>query len=379
MPKINNHSKGNILMMAGGTGGHVFPALAMAKELKNQGYDIHWLGTRKGIESRLIPKENIPLHIIDINGLRGSGFSSLILAPFRLFKSVYQSYQYIKQLNPVVVVGLGGFVTGPGGIAAKLKGIPLVIHEQNAIAGLTNTLLSKIADTVLQAFENTFSKGITTGNPIRKDIQTIPAKTRVGHEKLNILVIGGSLGAVALNTATIQSINKFMPEECPNIWHQVGDKNFESVIEEYKENNIDLESFDKIKVTAFIDDMSKAYEWADLVVCRSGALTVSEVACVGVAAIFVPYPHAVDDHQTENAQFLVKCGGAEMINQSKLTSDWLAERWAFYQFNKDALLLMSKNAKEKGLPSATDEAVLKVIEQISYFYDNENKFNESEH
>lgn len=353
--------------MAGGTGGHVFPALAMAHELHDKGYEIHWLGTKTKIESKLVPEAGYQLHTIDVEGLRGKGKLTLLLAPFKLLKALWQARKAVKKVSPVAVLGLGGFATGPGGLAARLMGIPLVIHEQNAIAGMTNKILSRFANVVMQAFEGALPKGLTVGNPVRKEITALTEKNAVS-KPLNILVVGGSLGAVALNNAIIDAAKQLsedeLQESMPNIRHQVGVNNYDGVIKAYKAAGIDLDTNDHIEVSAFIDDMAAAYEWADLIVCRSGALTVSEVACAGVPALFIPYPFAVDDHQTKNAQVLVEAKAAEIKQQKELNAEWLMKRWKFYQENEATLIAMSANAKSVAIPNATELAVEQVLQQI---------------
>lgn len=382
-----------VMIMAGGTGGHVFPALAVADELKQQGYDIHWLGTAAGIEADVIPKAGYPLHCIEVTGLRGKSKLTLLAAPFKIIKAIFQALRFMRIVKPDAVLGLGGFATGPGGVAAKLLGIPLLIHEQNAFPGMTNRLLKPISNVVMQAFANTFKNGkesgtfLTTGNPVRANIvalniansQTneksvndaeINAKKDTNNvvenvkEKLNVLVVGGSLGAVGINNAVIDALALIQEKETeycsPNIWHQVGKKNIDQVQQAYEDKGL----AGKAKVVAFIDDMAEAYHWADIVLCRSGALTVSELACAGKAAIFVPYPFAVDDHQTANAQTLVNAGAAELIQQNKLTGDWLAARWQHYSQNPEHIKQMSMAASSASIANATQVVAEQVIKQI---------------
>lgn len=362
-----------VMVMAGGTGGHVFPALAVADELKQRGYDIHWLGTAAGIEADLVPKSGYPLHCINVTGLRGKGKLALLAAPWKIVKAIYQALQFMRIVRPSAVLGLGGFATGPGGVAAKLLGVPLLIHEQNAFPGMTNRLLKPLSNVVMQAFPNTFrgTKGLekllTTGNPVRANILALDkneAKISNAEYALNILVVGGSLGAVALNNAVINALSLMTKSDkennLPNVWHQVGKKNIESVLQTYVDKGVD----GKAKVVAFIDDMSAAYAWADLVVCRAGALTVSEVACAGKAAIFIPFPFAVDDHQTANAQVLVNAGAAEVKQQKELTAEWLAERWKHYSEDTQQIKDMSIAAKGASISDATQVVTEQVIKQI---------------
>jgi len=364
-----------VLIMAGGTGGHVFPALAVADELKSRGYEIHWLGTAAGIEADLIPKAGYPLHCINVTGLRGKSKLALLGAPLKIVKAIYQALRFIRIVRPSAVLGLGGFATGPGGVAAKLSGVPLLIHEQNAFPGMTNRLLKPLSNVVMQAFPNTFeapksSKGLekllTTGNPVRANILALeqPELKNRASKKLNVLVVGGSLGAVALNNAVIDALlllsNDDSTKDIADIWHQVGKKNIESVQQAYAEKGL----IGKAKVVAFIDDMAKAYAWADLVVCRAGALTVSEVACAGKAAIFIPFPFAVDDHQTANAQILVNAGGAEIKQQTELSAQWLADRWLAYAKQPEIIEKMAIAAKAASIADATQVVTEQVIKQI---------------
>lgn len=372
-----------IMVMAGGTGGHVFPALAVADELKQRGFEIHWLGTAAGIEADLVPKSGYPLHCINVTGLRGKGKLALLAAPWKIIKAIYQALWFMRIVRPSAVLGLGGFATGPGGVAAKILGIPLLIHEQNAFPGMTNRLLKPMSNVVMQAFPNTFKgtrgleKLLTTGNPVRANIVALEnsndssskveknddGKKETG--KLNILVVGGSLGAVALNNAVMDALALTLEKNdgdmfIPSIWHQVGNKNIDSVQQSYADKGL----AGKAKVVAFIDDMSVAYAWADLVVCRAGALTVSEVACAGKAAIFIPFPFAVDDHQTANAQVLVNAGGAEIKQQTELTAEWLAGRWKNYGEHPEQIKHMSIAAKGASVADATQVVTEQVIKQI---------------
>ncbi|TNC91528.1 MAG: undecaprenyldiphospho-muramoylpentapeptide beta-N-acetylglucosaminyltransferase [Thalassolituus sp.] len=345
-----------VLMMAGGTGGHVFPALAVAHALAEQGYEIHWLGTAAGIEADLVPANGFPLHTIDIAGLRGKGKLGILKSPLRISRAVRAAAKIMRELKPLAVVGLGGYATGPGGVAAWLKGIPLLIHEQNARAGMTNRLLQKISDVTMQAFPGALDNALVTGNPVRKEVLSIPAPEHreMNTGRLRVLVVGGSLGAVTLNEAVLGAM-KLIPEPLrPELRHQVGKRNIGQMSEDYKAAGVSAD------VTAFIDDMAAAYQWADLIVCRSGALTVSEIAAAGCAAIFVPFPHAVDDHQTANAQYLQRDGAAMIRQQSELTSEWLAEQWQ--QLNNDRALLRDMAARARGLAmtDATDQVVAQV-------------------
>jgi UDP-N-acetylglucosamine--N-acetylmuramyl-(pentapeptide) pyrophosphoryl-undecaprenol N-acetylglucosamine transferase len=348
-----------VLMMAGGTGGHVFPALAVARELSEQGFNVEWLGTAAGIEADLVPANNIILHTIDIAGLRGKGKLGLLKAPLRIIKAVAAARKVLKDVKPLAVVGLGGYATGPGGVAAYLSGIPLLIHEQNAKAGMTNRLLARIADCVMQAFPGALDGALTTGNPVRREVIEIPVpEQRESHNgNIRVLVVGGSLGAVALNQTVLAAMQLLPINERPQLRHQAGKRNVELVQQEYRSASVDAD------VTAFIDDMAAAYTWADLIICRAGALTVSEIAAAGCAAIFVPYPHAVDDHQTANAQYLQLAGAALIRQQSELSPEWLAQQWQQLNSDRELLREMASQARKLAVTDATDQ----VVNQIKRF------------
>ncbi|PCK09171.1 MAG: undecaprenyldiphospho-muramoylpentapeptide beta-N-acetylglucosaminyltransferase [Alteromonadaceae bacterium] len=355
--KQNAQAAKTVLIMAGGTGGHVFPGLDLASELRQRGYDIHWLGTEAGLESRLVPKANIPLHYIPVRGIRGKRLTNILAAPINILMSVWLALKIIKKINPQVVVGLGGFVAGPGGVAARLLGLPLVIHEQNAVIGTTNKLLAKIANRVLCAFPISISKAICIGNPVRAEIESLAApKLRINQRSgaLNILVVGGSRGA--------QAINELVPRACAlaiknkaaadgdavqvNIWHQAGDKKDAATVDEYQQAGV------QARVDPFIENMSEALDWADFVICRSGALTVSELAAAGLGALFIPYPYAIDDHQTANAEYLVSAGAAIVKQQSDLDETTLAEAFESLIFDRNKVCKMACLARELARPKA---------------------------
>jgi len=314
------------MIMAGGTGGHVFPALAVAEGLREQGVDVVWMGTRKGLEADVVPRAGFKIEWVAVTGLRGKGIVSWLLAPLRLFAALAQVLVIMLRCRPMAVLGMGGFVAGPGGLMAWLLHRPLLIHEQNAKAGLTNRLLARMADRVMEAFPRALPERChpqVTGNPVRQTIIALPApEQRFAGRRgaLRLLVVGGSLGAQALNDVVPQMLTQLSDEFPVQVWHQAGQRNIDVARAAYGESV----SAD-IRVVAFIDDMSEAYAWADLVLCRSGALTVAELAAAGVAAILVPYPHAVDDHQTANARWLSEAGAALVIAQKQLTPKWLAD------------------------------------------------------
>ncbi len=311
-----------ILIMAGGTGGHVFPALALARLLRAKSHDVIWLGTQRGLEARVVPAERIPIEWLSVGGLRGKGIMTLLAAPFRLALALAQALRVMWRYRPLVVVGLGGFVTGPGGVAAWLMRRPLLIHEQNAVAGFTNRCLSHLARDVLEAFPGSFGSGVRAraiGNPVRQDITAIaPPATRFADRSgaIRILVIGGSQGANRLNRMVppaLALVKQSGTIPAIDVRHQAGERWIDNGRESYANAGV------RADVRPFIEDMAEAYSWADLVICRSGALTVSELAAAGVGAILVPFPAAVDDHQTHNAQYLVKEGAAVLIARSPLS------------------------------------------------------------
>lgn len=306
-----------ILIMAGGTGGHVMPALAVAEQLRAQGVVVSWLGTRRGLESRLVPDAGFPIDYIAISGLRGKGALSWLLAPFKLSLALMQAGGVVWRRRPAAVLGMGGFVTGPGGVMSWLLRRPLLIHEQNAIAGLTNRLLAPLARRVMAAFPQTRLGARTqvTGNPLRGKIAALSdpeARYAARSGRLRVLVVGGSLGARALNEVVPAALAGLPASTRPEVWHQAGGRLIEAARAAYAGAGLEA------RVEPFIDDMAAAYEWADLVVCRAGALTVSELAGAGVAALLVPYPYAVDDHQSANARYLSEAGAAFLIQQRDL-------------------------------------------------------------
>lgn len=307
------------MVLAGGTGGHVYPALAAAQELASRGWEIAWLGARDGFEARVVPGYGFPIDLVDVRKVRGEGITAWLLAPVRLLRAMAEAAAVLRRRRPAVVLGMGGFVAGPGGLAARMLGLPLVIHEQNAISGLTNRWLARVATRVLQAFPDTFpaSRRVdTVGNPVRADIVALPQPEqryaqRTGPGRL--LVVGGSLGAQALNDGVPAALAMLPPAERPAVRHQAGRGKAETTEGAYRSAGVAAE------VSEFLVDMAGAYGWADLVVCRAGALTVSELAAAGVAAVLVPYPFAVDDHQTRNAAFLAEAGAAVLLRQTELT------------------------------------------------------------
>jgi UDP-N-acetylglucosamine--N-acetylmuramyl-(pentapeptide) pyrophosphoryl-undecaprenol N-acetylglucosamine transferase len=346
---------GPVLIMAGGTGGHVFPALALARLLRERSLDVVWLGTERGLESRLIPAEGIALERLSVAGLRGKGALAWLAAPFRLTLALVQALRIMRRRQPLVVVGLGGFVTGPGGVAAWLTRRPLVIHEQNAVAGFTNRCLAHLARVVLEAFPDSFGPDVHArliGNPVRRDITAVPPPrerfaNRTGPVRL--LVFGGSQGAARLNAVVPFALARLGSRLPFDVRHQAGERWLEEARSAYARAGV------RADVRPFIADMAEAYAWADLVVCRAGALTVSELAAVGVGAVLVPFPGAVDDHQAHNAQYLVRESAAVMIADRELTAERLAAELERLCMGRGKLLAMAERARQLATPHAADE------------------------
>ncbi|PRY66110.1 UDP-N-acetylglucosamine-N-acetylmuramylpentapeptide N-acetylglucosamine transferase [Vreelandella songnenensis] len=341
-----------VLIMAGGTGGHVIPALSLARALNAQGVEVEWLGSPRGIENRLVPEAGIKLHTIAVSGLRGNGAAGWLKAPVNLSRAVLQARRVIKRFKPQLVVGLGGFASGPGGLAAWLSRIPLVVHEQNAVAGLTNRVLSRLATRSYAAFVEAFGeRAEVIGNPVREEIAAIGDAPRCAEElagrPLRLLVVGGSLGAVALNERLPQAVAALPLEKRPEIRHQAGKSRETQTLEGYSRYGVPAE------VTPFIDDMAAAYAWADLVVCRAGALTVAELAAAAKPSLLVPFPFAVDDHQRVNADVLVKAGAALCVVQSALTPERLTH-YLSDLLEPATLALMASRARQAAHLDATE-------------------------
>ena len=345
---------GNVLIMAGGTGGHVFPALACAREFQARGYTVHWLGTPRGIENELVPAAGLKLHLINVTGLRGKGRLSLLKAPFMLIKALLQARKVVRELSPVCVVGFGGYVTGPGGLAAKLAGVPLIIHEQNAVAGTANRSLASFAARVCEAFPQTFaasSKRRTTGNPVRAELFfETPRQTLIGRRP-RLLVLGGSLGAEPLNKLLPEALAQVPAEIRPEVFHQAGKHHDEVTAERYRAAGVEAQ------VAPFIKDMAQAYGWADLVVCRAGALTVSELAAAGLPSLLVPLPHAIDDHQSRNAEYLAREGAAFVMPQATTGAAEMAARLKEVLMQPEQLNRMAVTARQLAKPDATNTVV----------------------
>ena len=351
---MTNAQSLKVMIMAGGTGGHVFPALAVADVLRQAGAQLMWLGTGRGIENRLVPAANIPLHLIRVEGVRGRGFSGLIKAPFLVGYAIAQAIGILRREQPDVVVGFGGFASGPGGVAARVLGKPLVIHEQNAIAGTTNRLLARIATRVLSAFNGAFAQAQVVGNPVRTAIAALPApavrygERRAQKAKLHVLVLGGSLGAKAINELVPEALAQLPVESRPDVWHQAGKDHAQITAALYEQQSVTA------RVDAFIDDMAAAYGWADVIVCRAGALTVSELMAAGVAAILIPLPSAIDDHQTQNAAILSRAGAGTSVAQRELTPAKLAALLMMHINEPEQSMNMAEKARLLALPNAAE-------------------------
>ncbi|WP_313129831.1 undecaprenyldiphospho-muramoylpentapeptide beta-N-acetylglucosaminyltransferase [Stutzerimonas nitrititolerans] len=344
----------NVLIMAGGTGGHVFPALACAHEFQSRGYKVHWLGTPRGIENEVVPAAGLPLHLIEVSGLRGKSVASLLKAPWQLLRSLWQARRVMRQLQPVCVLGLGGYVTGPGGLAARLAGVPLVIHEQNAVAGTANRSLAPFAARVCEAFPGTFAasdKRRTTGNPVRTELFLETPRDSLADRRPRLLVLGGSLGAEPLNKLLPDALAQVSSELRPEVFHQAGKRHADITRERYEAAGVTAQ------VAPFIKDMASAYAWADLVICRAGALTVCELAAAGLPSFLVPLPHAIDDHQTHNAEYLAKEGAALLLPQATTDAAALAAQLTEVLMQPEKLKAMGATARRLSRPDATRTVV----------------------
>ncbi|HET8552683.1 MAG TPA: undecaprenyldiphospho-muramoylpentapeptide beta-N-acetylglucosaminyltransferase [Gammaproteobacteria bacterium] len=344
-----------VLIMAGGTGGHVFPALAAAEELRRDGCEIAWMGTHRGLEARLVPAAGIPMHWIGVGGLRGKGWATRLAAPLVLARAISGALAIIRKVRPAVVLGMGGFASGPGGIAAWLTRRPLVIHEQNAVPGLTNRVLARFATTVLEAFPGSFPPirhARHIGNPVRADFAALPAPAArfAGRSgRIRLLVFGGSQGAAILNETVPRALALLPAEVRPEVWHQAGERHLEAARAAYAAAGVEA------RVEAFVDDVAAAYGWADVAVCRAGALTVAELAAAGLGAVLVPFAAAVDDHQTRNAEHLVSHDAAVMVPQSEMTADTLVAALRELVADRARLLRMAEAAHGLARPHAARE------------------------
>ncbi|MDZ7938286.1 MAG: undecaprenyldiphospho-muramoylpentapeptide beta-N-acetylglucosaminyltransferase [Rhodoferax sp.] len=352
-------SQKTALIMAGGTGGHIFPGLAVAQALLDKGWRVHWLGAPGSMESRIVPARGIPLELVDFAGVRGKGVKTLVLLPFKLLRAFWQSLQVVRRVKPDVVLGLGGYITFPGGMMGVLCGKPLVLHEQNSVAGMANKVLAGVADRVFTAFPNVLKKGQWVGNPLRTEFlnQPAPEQRFAGRSgPLKVLVVGGSLGARALNTVVPQALALIPEAQRPVVTHQAGEKQIDELRANYAAAGV------QASLTPFIDNTAQAFADADLVICRAGASTVTEIAAVGAAAVFVPFPAAVDDHQTHNARFLVAQGGGWLLPQAEMNPEQLAD--LLQKTERFALIQRGLEAKKMQQLNATD-AVVAACEELA--------------
>jgi UDP-N-acetylglucosamine--N-acetylmuramyl-(pentapeptide) pyrophosphoryl-undecaprenol N-acetylglucosamine transferase len=345
------------MIMAGGTGGHVFPGLAVAKEICNRSGSVIWMGTRKGLEGRLVPEAGIEVEWISMSGLRGRGVLAWVLAPFRLALAIFQAFTALRRQRPAVVLGFGGFVSGPGGIAAWLAGRPLLIHEQNAVAGTTNRILAHFSQRVFQAFPDSFPASIDAeliGNPVRSEIlnlydsneRLMPRSFADSSRTLRLLILGGSQGARALNLNVPEALAILPQNMILDVWHQTG-QGFEETRDAYAKHHMEA------RLDVFLDDMEAAYAWADLVICRAGALTISELTVAGLGAILIPYPYAADDHQLHNAEHFVSGGAGIIIPENELTPARLSEELESICLHPDNLLArFAHSARSQAQPNA---------------------------
>ncbi|MDP2152951.1 MAG: undecaprenyldiphospho-muramoylpentapeptide beta-N-acetylglucosaminyltransferase [Methylotenera sp.] len=349
-----------LMVMAGGTGGHVYPAMAVADTLKNEGWNIVWLCTQGGMENKLIADKTYDKAMITMQGVRGNGLLGWLLLPVKLLKAFSQSLKALNQYQPDVVLGMGGFAAFPGGLMAKLQGRPLVIHEQNSVAGLTNKVLAKVATRILAAFPSAFGdKALLVGNPVRADISAIaaPAQRFANRsDALRLLIVGGSLGAQALNEVIPQALAQMPADQRPQVVHQAGVKHIEILQKNYKQADVEVDA------RAYIDNMAAMYAWADFVICRSGALTVAEVSTAGLGSLMVPFPFAVDDHQTGNAQYLADAGATILVQQKELSVEKLTK--LLKELNREKCLEMAEKARALGKPEATAD-VAKICVQMA--------------
>ncbi|WP_170132095.1 undecaprenyldiphospho-muramoylpentapeptide beta-N-acetylglucosaminyltransferase [Arenicella xantha] len=340
-----------LLVMAGGTGGHVYPALAVANTLRETGVDVTWLGTRLGLEAKVIPENAIPIEWISVEGLRGRRTLSLVLAPFKLLRAMWQSMRVIRRVEPDCILGMGGFVSGPGGIVARLMRKPLVVHEQNAVAGLTNKYLAKVASRVITGFPNVAglpAGALWVGNPVRKEIERATIETRSDAEPLRVLIIGGSQGAHTFNTKLPEVFTK-LDGAVVEIWHQTGRDQGDAVEKRYREFGV------HVKVTEFIDDMAAAYQWSDLLICRAGAMTIAECCAAGRPALLIPYPFSAGDHQRKNAEAMVAVGGAKVLDNQQVEQAIMVSELNSMLADKAQLHAMGERARKLHKPNALND------------------------
>ncbi|MEJ2384801.1 MAG: undecaprenyldiphospho-muramoylpentapeptide beta-N-acetylglucosaminyltransferase [Xanthomonadales bacterium] len=371
-----------VLIMAGGTGGHIFPGLAVADALRRAGVPVRWLGARGGMECRRVPAAEIPIDVVDISALRGKGAGRWLVMPWRLLRAVAQAFRLLGRNRPACAISFGGYAAGPGGLAARLRGIPLLVHEQNRVPGMTNRTLARFASRVLQAFPGSWDERlapITCGNPVRRAVVELdaPEQRLAGRSgPLRILLTGGSQGALALNRLLPETLGLLAEEHAFVVRHQAGPRWVEETKEAYRKAQIDVANGPaadvaldgakcRAEVTDFIEDMAAAYAWADVVVCRAGALTVSEVAAAGVAAVFIPFPHAVDDHQTRNAEYLVEQDAALLMQESQTDARKLANVLSSLAGDRARLAGMATRGRAAAVPDAADRVAALCREYVS--------------
>ncbi len=359
---MNQGMQKPIVVMAGGTGGHVFPALAVAENLRQRGEDVIWLGTRSGIEARVVPAADFAIEWLNVQGIRGKGLITLMLAPFRLLRACWQALRVLRRAKPKAVLGMGGFVSGPGGVMAWMLDIPLFLHEQNSIAGLTNRILSRFATRNYTAFPDAAAAiphSECIGNPVRANLSELePPTTRLTtriEAPMQLLVVGGSLGAAALNRILPQAIACLDRDQRPKVRHQCGERHLQDCQQNYREAGVEAE------VVSFIEDMQQAYAWADLVVCRAGALTISELTAVGLASLLIPFPYAVDNHQYHNARFLEQNNAAQIFIEEQLNVESLALKLKFFQQNRKVLVEMAVNARAQFQADASERLASDIL------------------
>ena len=338
-----------VLIMAGGTGGHIFPGLAVAECLRARGVPVAWLGAVGGMETTVVPAQRIALHLVPVGGLRGKGLKTRLLAPWMVLRALFASLAVLRRVKPRSVLSMGGYVAGPGGVAAWLLRRPLLVHEQNAVAGFTNRKLARLARGVLVGFAGALPRSTWVGNPVRAAIGALPSpgeRLTAHQDPPRLLVLGGSLGARALNRVLPQALARMDSAHRPQVIHQCGSRGLDEARQAYADAGV------RADVVAFIDDMAGTYGWADLAVCRAGALTVAELAAAGLGALLVPFPHAVDDHQTRNAEVLVARGAAELIQESELNAEILQQRLTALLGDRRGLLAMAQAARALAKPDA---------------------------
>jgi UDP-N-acetylglucosamine--N-acetylmuramyl-(pentapeptide) pyrophosphoryl-undecaprenol N-acetylglucosamine transferase len=348
-----------VLIMAGGTGGHIFPGLAVAEKLRAQGVPVVWLGAAGGMETKVVPAHGIELHTVAVSGLRGKGLKSRLLAPWMLLRALLSSIVVLSKLKPRSVLSMGGYVAGPGGIAARLLHRPLLVHEQNRVAGFTNRKLAAHANRVMAGFADSLPNAQWVGNPVRGAIANLPAPAQrmAGHiGKPHLLVLGGSLGARALNMSVPQALVAIPAEQRPEVLHQCGSRGIDEARQAYADAGVEA------TIVPFIEDMAGTYAWADLAVCRAGALTLAELTACGLGAVLVPFPYAVDDHQTRNAEALVAAGAAELIQERDLNTKDLAQRLTVLLGDRTKLLAMAEAARTLAKPDAAADIARACVE-----------------